>query len=143
LIEKITGSGTRNSLNLYFDLPQMRALLDIKAHQSAKAVEDMEPARKYQMRDIGVLYERARAEAEAGMFDAAAADYRLILANPGLDPIWTDNTLSHIRLARVLALKNDTAASKREYETFFALWKDADTDVPILKQVRIEYSRLK
>jgi len=108
MIEKITGSGTRNSLNLYFDLPQMRALLDIKAHQSAKAVEDMEPARKYQMRDIGVLYERARAEAEAGMFDAAAADYRLILANPGLDPIWTDNTLSHFRLAHVLALKNDT-----------------------------------
>ena len=68
MIEKITGSGTRNSLNLYFDLPQMRALL---------------------------------------------------------------------------ALKNDAAASKREYETFFALWKDADTDVPILKQARIEYSRLK
>jgi tetratricopeptide (TPR) repeat protein len=143
MIEKISGSGTKNSLNLYFDLPQLRALLDLKAHQPAKAVEDLEPARKYQMRDIGVLYERARAETEAGMFDAAAADYRLILDNPGLDPIWTDNALSHVRLARVLALKNDTAASKREYETFFALWKDADTDVPILKQARIEYARLK
>jgi len=77
------------------------------------------------------------------MLDAAAADYRQILANPGLDPIWTDNTLSHFRLAHVLALKNDKAASKREYEIFFALWKDADADVPILKQARIEYSRLK
>ena len=142
-IEENSSNGTRSSLKLYFDLPQLRAFLDLEAHQPAKAVAEIEPARKYQMRDIGVLYERARAETEAGMLDAAATDYRLILDNPGLDPIWPNSTLSHLRLARVLALKHDDPSSRSEYEELFAAWKDADKDLLLLKQARAEYARLK
>jgi DNA-binding winged helix-turn-helix (wHTH) protein/tetratricopeptide (TPR) repeat protein len=143
LITNITSNGTKNTLNLYFDLPMLRALLALKAHKPAEAVQEMEPSRKFQMRDYGVPYQRARMEAEAGMLDQAAADYRLILANQGIDPIWPDYTLSHLRLARVLALQNNQADSRSEYEKFFDLWKDADADVPLLKQARIEYARLK
>ena len=143
LIAKITGSGTRNTLSLYFDLPMLRALLALKANKPNKAVEEIAPARKYQMRDYGVPYQRARIEAAAGMLEQAAEDYRLILANQGIDPVWPDFTLSHLRLARVLALQNNKAGSRSEYEKFFDAWKAADANVPILKKAHTEYSHLK
>jgi DNA-binding winged helix-turn-helix (wHTH) protein len=142
LIARIDNSDTKSTLSLYFDRPMLRALLALKAHRPAEAVAEMEPARTFQMRDYGVPFQRARMETEAGMLDAAAADYRLILANPGIGPIWTNYTLSHLGLARVLALKNDKAGSRGEYEKFFAAWKDADSDLPLLQAVKSEFAKL-
>jgi hypothetical protein len=45
-------------------------------------------------------------------------------------------------LARGYALAGDSAKSRNAYQDFFALWKDADSDVPILKQARAEYAKL-
>ena len=73
----------------------------------------------------------------------AAAEYQKILANRGVDPVSPMYPLAHLGLARAYALQNNKPASRGEYEKFFDAWKDADTDVPILKQARIEYSRLK
>jgi DNA-binding winged helix-turn-helix (wHTH) protein/tetratricopeptide (TPR) repeat protein len=141
-VAKIAASDTQSTLNLYFDLPMLRALLALKMHRPAEAVQDIEPARKYQMRDIGVPYQRARAELEAGMLDAAAQDYRLILSNPGINPIWPNYTLSHLRLARVLALQKKRDAAKEEYQAFLNAWKDGDSQVPLLIQAREEYAKL-
>jgi tetratricopeptide (TPR) repeat protein len=142
LIAKIGSSGTKSTLSLYFDLPMLRALLALKAHRPAEAVVEIEPARRYEMRDYGVPYQRARMEAEAGMLDAAAADYRLILANPGIDPIWTDYTLSHLCLARVLARQEKKEEARQQYLAFFDAWKNADSNLPLLQAARSEFAEL-
>jgi DNA-binding winged helix-turn-helix (wHTH) protein len=142
LIAAIESSQTKNTLSIYFDLPMLRALLALKAHHPAEAVQEMEPARNFQMRDYGVPFQRARMEAEAGMLDAAAADYRLILANPGIGPIWTDYTLAHLQLARVLARQNKAAEARQQYQAFFVAWKDADANLPILQAANREFARL-
>jgi DNA-binding winged helix-turn-helix (wHTH) protein/cytochrome c-type biogenesis protein CcmH/NrfG len=142
LVAKISGSDNKNTLNLYFDLPELSAILDLNAHQPAQAVRDLEPARRYQMRDDGVPYQRARAEAEAGMLEQAANDYRLILINPGIDPIWPTYTLSHLRLARVLAQLKRPVQARVEYEAFLNAWKDGDAQLPLLVQAKEEYARL-
>ena len=142
LIAKIGGSDNRNTLNLYFDLPELSAILDLNEHQPAKAVRDLGPALRYQMRDDGVAYQRARAEVEAGMLEQAANDYRLILMNPGIDPIWPTYTLSHLRLARVLAQLKRPVQARVEYEAFLNAWKDGDAQLPLLVQARQEYARL-
>jgi DNA-binding winged helix-turn-helix (wHTH) protein/tetratricopeptide (TPR) repeat protein len=142
-IAGINGSGTRNTLDLYFNLPELRALLALKAKKPVEAVQELEPARKYQMRDIGVPFQRARAEAEAGMLDQAAQDYRLILANPGINPIWPDRSLAHLQLARVLVLQKKQGEARAEYQAFLNLWKDADPQVPLLIQAKQEYAKLK
>jgi len=141
-IARMTSTKTRNTLSLYFDLPMMRALLDLKAHKPAQALQDIEPARKYQMRDYGVPYLRARAEVQAGMLDQAVEDYRLILANPGLDSIWPGHTLVHFRLANALALQKKSAEARAEYEAFLNIWKDADPQLPLLLQAKGELSKL-
>jgi tetratricopeptide (TPR) repeat protein len=142
LVARIDSSSTRNTLSLYFDRPMLRALLALKAHKPAEAVAEMEPARKYQMRDYGVPYQRARMEAEAGMLDQAAEDYRLILAHQGIDPIWTDYALSHLRLARVLARQKKVDEARREYRGLLDTWKDADSDLPLLRAAKSELARL-
>ena len=77
-----------------------------------------------------------------GLRTADGKDHLLILdhaGNRGNSPI---GALAHLGLGRAYALSGDTAKARAEYQDFLALWKDADPDVPILKQARVEYSRL-
>jgi predicted Zn-dependent protease len=51
--------------------------------------------------------------------------------------------LSYVGLARAYALTGDTAKARTAYQDFFALWKDADPDVPILIAAKSEYAKLR
>jgi len=51
-------------------------------------------------------------------------------------------TLAHLGMARAYALAGDTAKSRAAYQDCFTLWKDADPDLPILKQAQAEYAKL-
>ncbi len=50
--------------------------------------------------------------------------------------------LARLGLARAYALQGDTAKAKAAYQDFLTLWKDADPDIPILKQAKAEYAKL-
>jgi eukaryotic-like serine/threonine-protein kinase len=50
--------------------------------------------------------------------------------------------LAHLQLARAYALEGDSAKSRASYQDFLALWKDADTDIPVLKEAKAEYAKL-
>jgi len=142
LIAEYVQSNTRSTLHLYFDLPEMRDMLDLEAHRPNDALADLEPARKYQLRDYGVPWQCAKAEEEAGLLEQAAADYRLILAHPGIEPTWPAYTLSHFYLARILAQQKKTAEARGEYEAFLERWKNADPELPLYQQARREYAAL-
>jgi DNA-binding winged helix-turn-helix (wHTH) protein/Flp pilus assembly protein TadD len=134
---------SKNTEILYAQLPRLRAQLALADRKPLDSIRLLEPARPYQLQDFTIPYQRAQAETEAGLLDAAASDYRLILANQGVDPISPLYPLAQLGLARVLALKRDNSGSRGEYEKFFAAWKDADKDLLLLKQSRAEYARLK
>jgi eukaryotic-like serine/threonine-protein kinase len=143
VITQVNNANIKSTLTLYFDLPQLRSVMALHNHWPAKAVDDLEPARKYQLRDWGVPYQCAWAESEAGMLDKAAADYRLILDNSGIQPLWPAYTLSHLRLARVLVHQKKLAEARTEYETFLTAWKDGDPELPLLVAAKAEYAKLK
>ena len=50
--------------------------------------------------------------------------------------------LAHRSTARAAVLQGDTAKARTSYQDFFSLWKDADPDVPVLKQAKAEYAKL-
>jgi cytochrome c-type biogenesis protein CcmH/NrfG len=50
--------------------------------------------------------------------------------------------LAQLYLARAYAQKNDAAKARAAYQDFLALWKDADPDIPILKEAKAEYAKL-
>jgi hypothetical protein len=67
------------------------------------------------------------------MTEGKILDHRGVVSN---EPI---GALAHLGLARAYALAGDSAKSRTAYQDFFALWKDADPDIPILKQAKAEY----
>ena len=142
VLAQIDESHTTKTLSIYFDRPMLQALLDLKTHKAAEAVKVLEPSQKYQMRDYGVPILRARAETDAGRLDKAADDYRLVLANPGLDPVWPGHTFAHLYLARVLVRQSKLDEARAEYRKVLEIWKDADPEVPIFLQAKQEYAKL-
>ena len=51
--------------------------------------------------------------------------------------------LARLQLARAYVMQGDTATARAAYQDFLALWKDADPDIPILKQAKAEYAKLR
>ncbi|HEX3145635.1 MAG TPA: hypothetical protein VHQ64_16800, partial [Pyrinomonadaceae bacterium] len=61
----------------------------------------------------------------------------------GLEPFSPFNALAHLGLARASVLTGDTVKARKEYQDFLAVWKDADSDLPILVEAKKEYERVK
>ncbi len=87
-------------------------------------------------------YVRGEALVAARRYAEAAAEFQKILDHRGIvgaDPI---GALAHLQLGRTFALSGDSIKAKAAYQDFLTLWKDADPDVPILRQAKAEYARL-
>jgi len=72
----------------------------------------------------------------------AAAEYQKILDHRGVDATSPLYTLSQLGLGRAYVLQGDTTKAKTAYQDFFATWKDADPDIPILREAKAEYAKL-
>ncbi len=125
-------------------LPATKAALEIRKGSAQTALELLEPARRYEpAAEFWPQTVRSLAYLKLGKGAEAAAEYRKILDHRGEGArslLWP---LAHLGLARAAALSGDTAKSRKAYQDFFALWKDADTDIPILIEAKKEYERLK
>ena len=73
----------------------------------------------------------------------AAAEFQKLLNHPGIVLNSVLGALAHLQLGRAYALAGNAPKSRAAYQDFFALWKDADPDIPILKQAKAEYAKLK
>jgi eukaryotic-like serine/threonine-protein kinase len=73
---------------------------------------------------------------------AAAAEFQKILDHPGVVKTFLVGILAHLQLARAFALSGDKTKARDAYQSFLTLWKDADPDIPILKQAKAEYAKL-
>jgi hypothetical protein len=73
---------------------------------------------------------------------AAAAEFQKFLDHTGIVQNFLLGSLAHLQLARAYVLSSDTAKAKAAYQHFLTLWKDADPDIPILKEAKAEYAKL-
>jgi len=73
----------------------------------------------------------------------SAAQFQEILDHRGWAPLDNVYPLAQLGLARAAALTGDLAKSRKAYQDFFALWKDADADLPVLLEARREYEKLR
>lgn len=72
----------------------------------------------------------------------AAMEFQKMLDHRGIVEKCPVGALAHLGLGRADALQGDTAKSRAAYQDFFALWKDADPDLPVLKEPQAEYAKL-
>jgi len=125
-------------------VPSARATMEINRGNGARAVALLDQALPG-LYFNGMLYERGRAYLRAGKGAEAATEFNKLLGYRLMYlsfPDYSLLSLAHLGLARAHALSGDTGASRQAYQDFFALWKDADPDIPILKEAKAEYAKL-
>ena len=136
-------------LKVYW-LPTVRAALDLNANDSTKALESLEAPAPYELGEppqfqVGTMYPayvRGLAYLAAHNGTAAAAQFQRILDHPGITINFPTGPLARLGIARAYALSGDSPKARKAYQDLFTLWKDADPDVPILKQAKTEYAKL-
>lgn len=133
-------------------LPALRAKLAIRRGNASEALETLRAATPYELGQtkyssydwtgLYPVYVRGEAYLAAHQGSEAATEFQKILDHRGIvlnEPI---GALAHLGLARAYVLQGDTAKARAAYNDFLTLWKDADSDIPILKQAKAEYAKL-
>jgi serine/threonine protein kinase len=134
-------------------LPTLRALAALNGGNPAKAKEELQPAVRYELAMNGLsnvlfcgamypAYVRGEALLAEHKGAEAAAEFQKILDHRGVtlaDPI---AALARLQIGRAWALAGDTTKAKSAYRDFLTLWKDADSNIPILIQAKAEFARL-
>ena len=87
-------------------------------------------------------YIRGLAYLQLGEGRLAAAELQKLMDHRGLVGTDVTGALSYLQTARAQKMMGDAPAARKWYEHFLALWKDADPDIPILKQAKAEYATL-
>jgi hypothetical protein len=132
-------------------IPMVRAATSLHGGNGKQAIDALSVAAPYELGQTnssftfalypvylrGEAYLAAKQGAEAGIEFQKILDHANVVGNEPL------GSLAHLGLGRAYALAGDNAKSKAAYQDFLALWKDADPDVPILKQVKAEYAKLR
>jgi tetratricopeptide (TPR) repeat protein len=138
-------------------LPTLRALAALSANDPSRAIELLRPAAIYEFAEPGISFYGSGGGSFGAMYPTyfrgeaylalhrgadAAAEFQKILDHPGVvleDPI---GALARLQLARAWTISGDKIKAKAAYQDFLALWKDADPDIPILRQAKAEYAKL-
>ena len=120
---------------------EARAALLLSRGRPLEAARMVEDVGRFMFHDLDAPYLRGTALLAAKDGAGAAAVFRSILVQTGFS--WNPQfALSHLGLARALRLQGDLAASRREYQAFLVAWKDANADLPLLRQAKAEYASL-
>ncbi len=126
-------------------VPTIRAQIEISRGNPGKAIELLQAAVPYEFgweARVAPNYIRGQAYLKEKQGKEAAAEFQRILDHRGACIASAFCSLSHLQLGRARAIAGDNAGARAAYQDFLALWKDADPDVPILKEAKAEYAKL-
>jgi serine/threonine protein kinase/tetratricopeptide (TPR) repeat protein len=129
-------------------LPTIRAQIEMSQGKAPRAIELLQTAAPYELGSsppLPALYPilvRGEAYLRVGDGKAAAAEFQKFIDHPGIVGPSPEAAVARLGVARAYVLEGDTAKARTAYQDFFALWKDADPDIPILQQAKAEYAHL-
>ena len=124
-------------------IPQIRAVVALNRNDAKAAVSELMTAAPLDLScQMIPVYVRGQAYLAAGQPQQAATEFQKILDHPGIVGNEIHGALAHLQLGRAQVMMGDKAAARKSYQDFLELWKDADPDVPIYLQAKLEYARL-
>jgi DNA-binding winged helix-turn-helix (wHTH) protein/tetratricopeptide (TPR) repeat protein len=132
-----------------FSLPIIRAAIKLEENDPAAAIEILQPVTPY---DLAIsdsfdyvypAYLRGLAYLRLKKGDFAATEFRKVLDHSGVVRGFVTGALSILQLGRAQVLMHDEKAARKSYEDFLALWKNADSDLPIYEEAKAEYAVLR
>jgi len=130
-------------------IPIVRAFAELQRGNAAAGVAGLEAGRPYELGAgpggypaYRLMYVRGLVYLRMKDGEKAAVEFQKILDHRGLMPTSELIPLSQLNIGRAYALQGDVGKARTAYQDFLALWKDADPDVPILKEAKAEYAKL-
>jgi eukaryotic-like serine/threonine-protein kinase len=123
--------------------PRIQARSEIRHGKAADAIQTLAIGQPY---EDGIFFDthllRGQACIASGQADAAVSEFRKVVARRVTSIFSTDYALAQLGLGRALAARHDTANARTAYQDFFATWKSADPDIPVLIEAKKEYAKL-
>jgi len=123
--------------------PRIEARSEMRRGKAAEAVQTLAAAQAY---EDGLYFDthilRGEAYLASGRPADAVTEFRKFLNRRALAPFSFRYPIAQLELARSFAAQHDTANARTAYQDFFAMWKDADPDISILKEAKSEYDKL-
>jgi len=144
LVNEMAQRRPKATLNNAVYWPVIRAAIELRRDHPERALQLLQETSEYE----GVAlfwpnYLRGQASLRLGQGVAATAEFQKMLEHQGWAPLSAFYPLAHLGLARASAMRGDAAKARKSYQDFFALWKDADTELPILIEAKKEYETVK
>jgi len=137
-----------NTLVQHYSLPTIRAAMKLNANDPAGAIAALQPSLKYELsfnlsfNGLYPAYIRGLAYLQLGEGRLAAAEFQKLLDHRGLVASDVIGALAYLQMARAQKMMGDEGSAREWYEEFLTIWKDADPDIPILKQAKAEFAKL-
>jgi eukaryotic-like serine/threonine-protein kinase len=128
-----------------YRLPSIRAAVALQRKDPKRAIEQLQVTSPIELGDKGNLipvYLRGEAYMMLHDGNAAAAEFQKFIDRGGSVVNFAWGAMARLHLARAFALAGDKTRAKAAYQAFLTLWKDADPDIPILEQAKLEYGKL-
>jgi serine/threonine protein kinase/predicted Zn-dependent protease len=138
-------------VNRYW-LPTIRSAIEIDRKNPAKAIDALAISVPYELgnpspqAEIGAYLYPAYIRGQSYLLlqdgEKASGEFQKFLSHPGITVNCPLGALAHLQLGRAYTVMHDPSKARAAYDDFFSIWKDADPDVPILKQAKAEYAKL-
>jgi eukaryotic-like serine/threonine-protein kinase len=148
ILEALQKSDPSNTYLKVYWFPLIEASIAMAQQAPDRAIVALEPALPYELgspppgTSTYPAYIRGLAYLAQKNGSAAATEFQKFVDHSGVVQNFPLGSLAHLQLARAYAVSGDTAKAKAAYRDFLTLWKDADAEIPILKEAKAEYARL-
>jgi len=149
LAERLSKDLPQDTIVQGYWLPSIRAAIELNARDAAKAVEILQTAVPFELGKgdpflvpMYPVHLRGQSYLLAHQGKEAAAEFQKMIDHRGIVVNFPLGALTHLGLARAYALQGDPDKARAAYQDFLTLWKNADPDIPILKQAKEEYAKL-
>ncbi len=144
VLEELSKEAPENTLLNSIYIPTARAAVALHEGDAAETVRRLKPISRFEPATATLvgIYIRGLAYLQTKSGLEAAAEFQKIISHRGVAPRSVLYPLSHLGLARANLLTGDHSKARKSYEDFFAIWKSADADIPILIDAKAEYARL-
>ena len=141
-----------NTVINHYWLPAIYASIEIRRANPAKALNILQTTAPYELGtplpqfEVGgalyPVYVRGSAYLSLRKGKEAAAEFQKFLDQRGVAVNCPLAAMARLQLGRAYALAGDSIKARDSYQQFFALWKDADSDIPVLQQAKAEYRQI-
>jgi DNA-binding winged helix-turn-helix (wHTH) protein len=149
LADQASADRPEDTLVQHYFIPTIRAAIKLRQHDPVAAIDLLRASAKYDLAFTGLVdsvypaYIRGLAYLDLGDGRSAAAQFQKLIDNPGFSVRHVTGPLAWLQLGRAQQVMGDEAAARKSYENFMDLWKNADPDIPIYQQAKVEYANLR